>query len=54
MPAGFTEARMSAGVLPPLVGVILSHGSVSKAVNEVDPPVLEIASVRDEGVLPPI
>jgi hypothetical protein len=54
MPAGFTEARMSAGVPPPLFGVILSHGSVSEAVNEVDPPVLVIVSVRDEGVLPPI
>ena len=57
MPAGFTDARMLPGfpgVIVPLAGLMLSQGSVSLAVKEVDPPVLLIDSVRDEGNLPPI
>ena len=45
---------MLPGVPLPLVGLMLSQGSVSVAVYEVDPPVLVIASVWDEGNLPPI
>jgi hypothetical protein len=54
MPAGFTEAVILAGVLVPLFGAMLSQGSVSVAVKELDPPVLVIVSVRAEGELPPI
>jgi hypothetical protein len=54
MPAGFTEARIDPGVPVPLAGAMLSQGSVSLAVKEVDPPVLVIDSVRDVGNLPPI
>ncbi len=45
---------MLPGVPVPLVGVIVSQGSDSVAVKGVDPPVLVIASVREEGFLPPI
>ena len=45
---------MLPGVPVPLVGVMLSQGSVSVAVKEVDPPVLVIDSVRDAGKLPPV
>ncbi len=45
---------MLPGVLVSLAGLMLSQGSVSLAVKEVDPPVLLIDSVRDEGNLPPI
>jgi hypothetical protein len=42
------------GALVPLAGAMLSQGSVSMAVKEVDPPVLVTANVRDAGKLPPI
>ena len=57
MPAGFTDARMLPGFpgeLVPLAGAMLNQGSVSLAVKDIEPPVLVIASVRDEGNLPPI